>query len=174
VFKGVFSRAFAHPSQRYSTLQNTIERTALSVKIDIYRLIKEVFSPLGTARTAKSPKTRKLYRALVRKALEERSSPAQILLATQPSLPIAIPILGSLAVTTDVDTDTSEYLVDIETPSPHDNPETAMYNAYNVPPKLGFRIWDVNSKAKLTERGFVGEVFGKIWRGPVIAPPNPT
>jgi hypothetical protein len=99
------------------------------------------------ARAARSLKTRKLYRVFVQRAAwEETSSPAQMPPATQPLPPVATPILGSLAVTTtDIESDTSESLVDAETSGLHDRPGAAGYKSHNVLPKLAFRVWDVSN-----------------------------
>jgi hypothetical protein len=140
-------------------------------------LQEEHVFPSGEARTARSPKTRKLYRQLVRKAAQEMRVEAthNPPTPTPTRVPITIPLLGNIALTTDAKSEQSEYLVDADVEE-HQSPGT--HAPMKKPmkfgePTLAFRVWDSDSRAKFsTQNGFVSEAF-QMWKGPFPEPFQP-
>jgi hypothetical protein len=142
VYRAVSSVAFDDPEHKYSALRREIEKTALSLKIVLERLRREVFSPLvGRARTSRAPKIRKRYRALVKKASqEEKMSPAHI--PTVAPLPTIVPCLGGVPLMTTTELDSLEYLVEAEPPAPRHQSSRTVIHGRDVAPRLAFRVWD--------------------------------
>jgi hypothetical protein len=146
-YRAVFlSVPFADPEDKYGAIRRTIERTASCLGIILQRLKEEILSPsVGKGRTARSPKTRKTYRALVRKASREaKAGPVQM--PEVPQSPTTVPRLGGYAVATDIDSDSSEDIVDLETPSVCRKSFETMFDGHDTLPKLAFRVWDKVSK----------------------------
>jgi hypothetical protein len=173
VYKAVFSVPFDDPEDVYGAIRNIIEVMARKLDIKLYRLEEESTSPSGKARKAKSAKTRKLYKILVRKASQEERANA-IRSQTIEAFPVMAPPLGSVALRVDGEFEASEYLVDTE-----DDFNLATQRTMPTSPiagteaKLGFRVWSPKtSRTKLTDDGFVSEAFS-IWRGPFPKPFDP-
>ncbi|KAF1913627.1 hypothetical protein BDU57DRAFT_541030 [Ampelomyces quisqualis] len=167
VYRDVYSVPFDDPEGKYEALRGIIEDLAASLGISLCRLSAEVSSLSGKARTAKSPKTRRLYRALVRRASqEERVAVAQVsLVQEQPSVPR--PYLGGLALSTNEEFEASEILVEsAESPCPYESPISRRAGL----PSLVFRVWDSNSATLFSEEhGFVSYTFTS-WARPFPPP----
>jgi hypothetical protein len=176
VYKAVFSIPFNDPRGEYAPTREVIENAARRFGIRLHRLQEEHVFISGEARKAKSPKTRRLYRQLVRRASQEMrvramhtSTPAP----TPTRMPIPIPLLGNVALTMDADFEQSEYLVNVEEQlSPLIHGPRKM-TTETCQPTLAFRVWDSNSRAKFSsQHGFVSEVF-QMWKGPFPEPFQP-
>jgi hypothetical protein len=173
VYKAVISVPFDDPQNVYGPIRNMIEATALKLGIKLYRLGEELTSPSGKARRAKSAKTRKLYKSLVRRTSQEEQANA-IRTRMMEALLVLAPPLGSVALKVNGDFEASEYLVDTE-----DDFNLAVQRTMptspiaDTEPKLGFRVWSPKtSRTKLTDDGFISEAF-LIWRGPFPKPFDP-
>jgi hypothetical protein len=173
VYKAVFSIPFDDPQDVYGWVRDVIEATAEKLGIEVHRLEQEVTSPAGRARRAKSVITRRLYKRLVRRASQERLAITHPKAVAQNPSP-EVQILGQMALRTNVRLDAEEYLTDAEdffkpiTPPTKPSPP-----ASTDAPKLGFRVWDAQSKTTFSpDHGFVSEAF-RIWKGPYPQPSAP-
>jgi hypothetical protein len=170
----VMSIPFHDPEGRYDNIRGIIEETAMQAGIDLSRREVEVSFHSGAARYAKSPKTRRLYRSLVRRAAEkgkERARGARRMdkFVSTPSTP---PLsrrnrpLGRTALLVGSDDETEENWSDVEDL----NPGAGIPNGLRpliepIKRNIAFRVWDENSRTKFSEKaGFVSQAFS-IWRG---------
>jgi hypothetical protein len=186
VYKAVFSVPFDDPENIFDEIRSTIETTAKDLDVDLERLDEEAKSPSGRGRKAKSRRTRKIHRQLVRKASREEKAQAvqRPLVANGSIIP---PLLGGVTLGTTVEFDTSELLCNVEDcTSPEVQPlghvvDVAPTIPSNTDATLGWRVWDASSRTKFTEEGgckwlrprssqrltatVTSEAF-VIWRGP--------
>jgi hypothetical protein len=173
VYKAVFSIPFNDPRGEYAPIREVIENAARRFGIRLHRLQEEHVFISGEARKAKSPKTRRLYRQLVRRASQEMRvgamyTPTPAPAPTPTRIPISIPLLGNVALTTDADFEQSEHLVDVEEQL---NPRKM--STGSCQPTLAFRVWDSNSRANHSlQNGFVSEAF-QMWKGSFPDPFQP-
>jgi hypothetical protein len=147
VYKHVYSVPFDDPEGKYEALRSITETTAASLGIELCRLAEEVKSPSGKARTAKSPKTRRLYRSLVRRAFEEeRFAAAQVFPVPAQKQPlVSRSILGGVTLSTDEEFEASEILVETaENPSPCSPLSERLYCDRTGRQNLAFRVWDAD------------------------------
>jgi hypothetical protein len=158
------------PQEKYAAVLKAIESAGREIGIRVQRLQDEYVFPSGEARTARSPKTRRLYRSLVRRASQDRTIGAMYTqMQTEP--PAKIPALGNIAMTTDAKFEESEHITDAEDhQDPHDDELEKMSTDA---PRISFRVWDSNSRTSfsLTD-GFISEAF-KTWRGKLPEPFQP-
>jgi hypothetical protein len=171
VYKAIYAVPFDDPADVYGNVRQNIEATAQSLDIDLRRRQEEATSPSGGARRAKSQKTRRLYKSLVRRASQEERSKAVQMQPVEPVMPRR-PSLGRTTLVTDTESDMIERFSDTEDSSAPDVklPERKDPSE-DVMPKLGFRVWDEDSKTKFTERGFESAAH-LLWRGDPIPPFN--
>jgi hypothetical protein len=129
-----------------------------------------VSSPAGKARYARSSKTRRLYRALVRKASQERLASARSTRVIESRFS-RFQTMGRMTLNTSIRPEAEEFLTDTEELSePIAIPAKTRPSAPAHTPNLGFRVWDAKSKTLFTsEEGFVSEAFS-IWKGPYPPP----
>jgi hypothetical protein len=125
------------PQEKYAAVLKAIESAGRKIGIRVQRLQDEHVFPSGEARTARSPKTRRLYRSLVRRASQHRR-----IGETEP--PVKIPALG-IAMTTDAKFEESEHITDAEGPG-----ICAPEEMSTKQPTLAFRVWDADSRAKFS------------------------
>jgi hypothetical protein len=158
------------PQGKYAAILKAIKIAGREIGITVQRLQDEHVFPSGEARTARSPKTRRLYRSLVRRASQDRRIGAMYT-QTQTEPPARIPALGNIAMTTDAKFEESEHITDAEDhQDPHDGELEKMSTDA---PRISFRVWDSNSRTLFSSAdGFVSEVF-KSWNGPFPEPFKP-
>ncbi|KAI4911862.1 hypothetical protein J4E90_006679 [Alternaria incomplexa] len=171
-FNRVMKVPFPDPEHKYDEIHTIIEETAYDSGIDLSRRTNEVCYTSGLARTAKSPKTRKHYKSLVRRALKREKEKARALRRPAPEdLPLQALQLGG---TTLAEQDNEETWSDVD--GYHTPPITPTQSAPRAPPgrnMIGFRVWDANSRTMFDdETGFVSQAFS-IWRGEFPPPFSP-
>jgi hypothetical protein len=160
VYRAVFSVPFNDPLETYSKHRELVETTAMELDIELHRLSAELTSPSGRAKTAKCTKTRKLYRSLVKKASrEERARSAQAPIVEYSPIPVLV--FGGVALTTDVEFQTSEYLVDSEDSFELTTPATGRTFCTGTP-QLAFRVFDLCSGTSYTDGHFIAGVFAGV------------
>jgi hypothetical protein len=147
VYRAVFAVPFDDPEGRYGALRSKIERMASSLGISLQRLEHEedISKKAGKGKLSKSPIVRRRHRALVKASRETRMCPVQMPEVAQS--PITIPRLGGYPVTTDIDSDSSEDIVDSEIPSTCHQTFGPAFRSHKNVPKLAFRVWDEVSKS---------------------------
>jgi hypothetical protein len=143
VYRDVFFSPF-EPRGKYVAILKAIDIAAREIGIKIQRLQEEHTFRAGEARSARSPKTRRLYRSLVRRASQDRRIGAMYT-QTQTEPPARIPALGNIAMTTDAKFEESEHVTDAE------GPEICVPEEMSTKqPTLAFRVWDADSRAKFS------------------------
>jgi hypothetical protein len=174
-FDRVMKVPFHDPKHKYDEIHAIIEETASEFGIDISRRTHEVKFTSGLAKTAKSPKTRKHYKSLVRRAIErqrERKRAPVISMPAPENLPLQDLPLGGLAL---AEQEGEESWSDIDDDG-HVSPVTPTQSTPRAPPGtncIAFRVWDANSRTTFDdERGFVSQAF-TIWRGDFPPPFSP-
>ncbi|EOA81370.1 uncharacterized protein SETTUDRAFT_99205 [Exserohilum turcica Et28A] len=181
-FARVMSVPFDDPEGRYDEIRGIIEDTAAEPGINLPRRETEVHFTSGTARYAKSPRTRRTYRALVRKATQQEKEKARIARMSQlvelPACrqPASIPYrLGRIDISMHPDQMDKETWSDVED-SPSSSPLAPITPGTRTPPavrNIAFRVWDANSRTAFTEEsGFVSQAF-TIWRNEYPPPFSP-
>jgi hypothetical protein len=65
---------FADPIGEYEAMRNIIEAAAAELDIELHRLSEEVVSLSGKAKFSRSPRIRKAYRSLVKRARHTQST----------------------------------------------------------------------------------------------------
>ncbi|KAI4692186.1 uncharacterized protein J4E84_003154 [Alternaria hordeiaustralica] len=171
-FDRVMRVPFHDPEHKYDEIHAIIEDTALESGIDLSRRIHEVRIESGLARTAKSPKTRKHYKSLVRRALKREKERERALQMPAPeALPLQVLQLGGMTLAEQDDEETWSDVDGYHTP-----PITPTQSTLRAPPgrnMIGFRVWDANSRTMFDdETGFVSQAFS-IWRGEFPPPFSP-
>ncbi|KAH7073382.1 hypothetical protein FB567DRAFT_633216 [Paraphoma chrysanthemicola] len=174
VFRAVFSVPFDDPDNIYNETRRDIETIAKHLDIDLQLLKEEVPSPTGLAQKAKSIKTRKLYRQLVRKASREGKAPA-VQSPRVDTVRSTLPTMGSMTI--GASNETAEILCDTEDSSqlrPMKDVELVETTSTNsiTEPTLGFRVWSTtSSRTRFTEQdGFISEAFASVWKGELPPP----
>ncbi|KAF2823324.1 hypothetical protein CC86DRAFT_384695 [Ophiobolus disseminans] len=173
VYREVLSVPFDDPDHVYDDVRGNIEATAQLLNIELHKLASEVSSPSGSARKAKSARTRKLYKSLVRRtARQEKAKANQLPMIEKAEL--RIQNFGGVAIDMDAESDMVETFSDSEEVSSLVvEPAEPSPPLTETEPQLGFRVWDDRSRAKYTEEiGFLSEAFS-IWRGPSPPPFSP-
>ncbi|KAI4653482.1 hypothetical protein J4E93_001248 [Alternaria ventricosa] len=171
-FDRVMKVPFHDPEHKYDEIHAIIEDTACESGIDLSRRTHEVRIESGLARTAKSPKTRKHYKSLVRRALKREKERARALRTPAPEdLPLQALQLGGMTLAEQDDEGTWSDVDGYHTP-----PITPTQSRPRAPPgrnTIGFRVWDANSRTMFDdETGFVSQAFS-IWRGEFPPPFSP-
>jgi hypothetical protein len=173
-FDRVMKVPFHDPKHKYDEIHAIIEETAFEFGIDISRRTHEVQYRSGLAKTAKSPKTRRHYKSLVRRAIQrerERKRAPVISMPAPENLPLRDLPLGGLTLT---EQEGEENWSDID--DGHVSPVTPTQSTPRAPPGtncIAFRVWDANSRTTFdNERGFVSQAF-TIWRGDFPPPFSP-
>ncbi|RAR10903.1 hypothetical protein DDE82_000874 [Stemphylium lycopersici] len=172
-----FARAMAvplhDPEGKYDQIRLIIEDTATEFGIDLLRRKTEVRFNSGAARHAKSPRTRRAYKSLVRRAvLKEKEKaraawemPIPVQRPIPQELPRTLPPVGRVALSVDSRQEDGEKWSDVEdcrnlvtnslVPRPTEPLSTC---------RVAFRVWDANSRTLFDEgTGFVSQAFS-IWR----------
>jgi len=176
-FDRVMRVPFYDPEHKYDEIHAIIEDTALESGIDLSRRRNEVSYTPGLARTAKSPKTRKHYKSLVRRALKREKERARAIRTPAPEdLPLQALQLGGMTL---IEQDNEETWSDIE--GYHTPPITPTQPTPRTPHgknTIGFRVWDANSRTKFdVQNGFVSEKFASeafsSWPEELLAPFSP-
>lgn len=176
----VMAIPFHDPEGRYNAIRGIIEETATDSGIDLQRRETEIAFDSGAARWAKSPRTRKTYRSLVRRAAQKEKEKGQISRLTEPvvlpsdqqEIPISECVLGNVALSTN--NQDEERWSDTENPSPRTAlVEQVRSSMEPIKRKIAFRVWDENSRTIFSkEDGFVSQAF-TIWRGEYPPPFTP-
>ncbi|EMD90035.1 hypothetical protein COCC4DRAFT_93780, partial [Bipolaris maydis ATCC 48331] len=176
----VMAIPFHDPEGRYNAIRGIIEETAADLGIGLQRRETEIVFDSGTARWAKSPRTRRTYRSMVRRAAQKEKEKSQIsrfnqpviLPSDQPEIPISECLLGNVALSTD--NQDEEKWSDVENPSPRTVLVEELRSSIEpIKRKIAFRVWDKNSRTVFSkEDGFVSQAF-TIWRGEYPLPFTP-
>jgi hypothetical protein len=127
-------------------ISSIVESAAKELGVDLVPRQKEHDFQPGSAAKSKSPHTRRKYRSRVRALRLAKTAQSQcVTLVENPTA--SKPPVGSITLSPDASFDDSETLVDsedsIEATSRQPLPVSLGEKAI---PKLGFRVWDFNSK----------------------------
>lgn len=173
-FARVMAVPFYDSEGTYNDIHQIIEEAAAELGLVLPRReIEETFVS-GMARYAKSPKTRRTYKSLVRRATEREREKArlarmnQCVQLTSPQPPLTIPkvLLGHTALVLRTEYETEEFWIDAEDPSTPTSPEL-------IQRTIAFRVWDSESRTDFSEdTGFTSQAF-TIWRGEYPPPFSP-
>jgi hypothetical protein len=174
-----FARAmaipFRDPDGRYDDIRTIIDTTAAELGVELLRRKVERKFTSGSARYAKSPKTRRYWESLVRRAAQhEKQKARQVPSSSASASPVQVPSFGGRVLVTSSTLEDQEYFTDVEDftglipTSTEPRPSLSL-----TAPRLGFRVWDANSRTKFSEdAGFVSEAFS-IWRNEYPPPFSP-
>jgi hypothetical protein len=174
-FDRVMKVPFHDPEQKYNGIHAIIKETATEFGIDLSRRRVEVKHKSGLAKVAKSPRTRKYYKSLVRRAAKREKDKAYALeIPASQELPLRVLPHGGITLATDPRREDDESWSDID--DWHTSPVTPTETSPRVSPgtqPIAFRVWDANSRTKFDdETGFVSQAFS-IWRGEFPPPFSP-
>ncbi|RMZ72099.1 hypothetical protein GMOD_00007093 [Pyrenophora seminiperda CCB06] len=181
-FQHIISIPFDDPGGVYHEIRTIIEETAVQFGISLARRTEEVVFNTGQARIAKSAKTRKYHKSLVRRAAEkererllrpqlgepEPEPEPESEQAPEPELEpgprIKDCVLGYTTLAVSPEWDFKEAWFDVDEPPPFKP----------LPRKIGFRVWDDKSRTTFSETsGFVSEAFARFWTGDHPPPFSP-
>lgn len=167
----VMAIPFHDPQGRYNAIRGIIEETAIDLGVSLQRREIEIAFNSGAARWAKSPRTRRLYRSLVRRAAQKEKEKGRISRLTQPvvlssdqqAISMSECLLGNVALSTD---NQEEKWSDVENLSPRAASVKKLRSLIEpIKRNIAFRVWDKNSRTTFSEEdGFVSQAFS-IWRG---------
>ncbi|XP_014561189.1 hypothetical protein COCVIDRAFT_87601 [Bipolaris victoriae FI3] len=167
----VMAIPFHDPQGRYNAIRGIIEETAIDLGVSLQRREIEIAFNSGAARWAKSPRTRRLYRSLVRRAAQKekekgrisRLTQSVVLSSDQQAISMSECLLGNVALSTD---NQEEKWSDVENPSPRAASVKKLRSLIEpIKRNIAFRVWDKNSRTPFSEEdGFVSQAFS-IWRG---------
>ena len=172
-YSRVYDVPFDDPEEHYSDIRNTIEATAKDLNIDLQKRQVECEFNSGWAKFAKSPRTRRRYKLLVRQARKERKEATR----TPPTAvqsPVYTCSLGGMPLFFDDEYDEREVLTDVdEQPSVVVKPNTSRPRLPTTLPHLAFRCWDESNGHSATYNvGFIAKAFVDE-TGPLPAPMSP-
>jgi hypothetical protein len=174
VFGRVFAVPFNDPEGEYAEIRALIEAEAVSLSLDLQQRRVESMARSGTAKFAKSPKTREFYKSLVRRASQEavwQTSQVEDVMQSshsimEMSMAIRIPADEDWEVITDAEESPAAVV---------EQSSTLVVNSIEVPefvptrPHLTFRVWDAANRTKFIDGGFVAQTFVD-WPRPFPAP----
>jgi hypothetical protein len=161
IYGAVFNIPFEDPQDIYGHTRTAIEAAALQLDIDLHRLDEEA-PPSGKTRKTNTPKFRKQYKILVRKAHAEAARAAR-----------RCTIENVLPQTQTLSEDEEYYTAAEDTPVLLIPRHEHYPSLRSGPPKLGYRVWDKSSNTLFSEdHGFVAKYF-HLWRGPLPTPLTP-
>jgi hypothetical protein len=158
VYKAVYSVPFADPIGEYEATRRIIEAAAVELSIELHRSSEEVVSPSGKARFSRSPRIRKAYRSLVKRAKYTHAQKTQCTQAMR---------LSSFAFRADTPIEAVDLVVDKEdnTPPPLPKPMQYLPATSSSTSSLAFRTWDESSGTSFCEEeGFTAGAVS-IWNG---------
>ncbi|KAF3046256.1 hypothetical protein E8E11_008418 [Didymella keratinophila] len=177
VFGRVFSTPFDDPEGRYAKIRDLIEAEAVTLGLELQQREFEVVVRSGTAKFAKSPKTRKFYKSLVRRASQgavrqanqdvvyEEATRSSVSVPTI-SGAVCVPTEGDLEILTNVEESTASVAHQRATPVLE---SVGMPEAASTRPHLTFRVWDAANRTKFIDGSFVAQTFVD-WPRPFPAP----
>ncbi|KAF1832717.1 hypothetical protein BDW02DRAFT_410809 [Decorospora gaudefroyi] len=173
----VMAIAFDDPNGRYDEIRSIVEDTAKQLGVELRRREVEVDFVSGLAQFAKSLTTRRAYKSLVRRAaLTQKEKAIQISgLAEVPMLmPMPTTRLGGFPATSTWEPTDLEVFEDAEdTRMPLVALSKPRHRPLPTVDRIGFRVWDKNSRTKYSEdTGFVSQAFS-IWRNDFPPPFSP-
>lgn len=155
----VFSTPFDDPQGRYTKIRALIEMKAKDLGLDLQRPVTDTKFVSGRAKFAKSPKTRSIYRSLVRRASQEaKRENAQASMQRDVSNTARSIMTTAMGIRPHINDDW-EVITDIEN-SPKSNISSAK-SATPTPtkPHLTFRVWDSSNRTKFIDGNFVAQTF---------------
>lgn len=177
VFGRVFAIPFNDPEGRYAEIRALIEAEAVNLGLELQKREFEAVVRSGTAKFAKSPKTRKFYKSLVRRAsqgavwlenqdvvYEDATQPVQSILTM--GMAVCVPAEEDWEIVTDAEQGPAPVTGRSLTPAV-DSIEIQKI-AHNRP-HLVFRVWDAANRTKFIDGGFVAQTFVD-WPRPFPAP----
>jgi hypothetical protein len=155
VYKTIFSIPFHDPRDQYKATRDIIEGAAAKLNIKLHRLRKEAISPPGRAKYARSPKIRKVYRGLVKRAKEAEKRRSTRATST-----------GGFAVSVDARFEDTEFVVEKDDQTlllPPSHPPATSPST----PAIAFRVWQESSGSSFSpEQGFRAGAAGP-WNGAI-------
>jgi hypothetical protein len=164
----VLAVPFEDPQDIYGRTRKTIETVAVQLDIDLHRLDKEA-PPSGKTKKTNTPKFRRQYKILVRKAHEEAARAAQY--STIEDVSPQRQGLGCMLPSSSEEEELFTATEDIS--DPVNQAVEHIPTIRSSLPKLGYRVWDETSNTLFSEdRGFVAKYF-HLWRGPLPTPLTP-
>ena len=177
VFGRVFSLPFDDPEGRYAEIRALIEAEAVTLGLELQQREFERVVRSGTAKFAKSPKTRKLYRSLVRRVSQEAvwqdnqvAQAEDTIQSLQPIITMGMAVCVLVEEDREVLTDAEQSTAPMVDPSPIavlesvEDPRPA-----SIRPHLTFRVWDAANRTKFVDGSFVAQTFVG-WPRPYPAP----
>ncbi|EDU50387.1 conserved hypothetical protein [Pyrenophora tritici-repentis Pt-1C-BFP] len=190
-YQRVMAVPFSDPKV-YNEIRDIIDNTAIEFGINLPRRRVEVIFESGQARSAKSPKTRKHYRNLVRRAAEKEREKLRVLRQPQsmepepepePEKPLRACLIGRTTLAPNPEWEVEDIFFDVEEPLASRSilPRTSLIVPHGTPSRphpstrhIGFRVWDGDSRTMFTEEdGFVSEAFARFWSGDYPPPFSP-
>ena len=160
-YQRVMAIPFHDPGRRYDDIRNIIDETAVEFCIDLQRRMVDVKFNAGQARSAKSPKTRKHYRDLIRRAtIKEReralrrpqSIEPQPGPELEPELPVQACMLGKTTLARSFGWEYEEAWSDVE--DSLNSTSLSPGTPSRSPPDtrhVGFRVWDEDSRTMFSD-----------------------
>ncbi|KAJ8107418.1 hypothetical protein OPT61_g8885 [Boeremia exigua] len=154
----VFSIPFNDPNHQYADIRTLVESEARTLGLELLKREVDANIPAGTAKYAKSPRTRDIYRSLVRKAsqIAEWEAGYELISKTNPSTSRSVPAISG-AFNMQIENDW-EVIEDIET-----SPKLVRVIEFPRPtsarPHLVFRVWDAHNRTKFVDGSFVAQTF---------------
>jgi hypothetical protein len=167
VFGRVFSIPFGDPDGRYAEIRALIEAEAIALDLELQQREFEAVVRSGRAKFAKSPKTRRFYKSLVRRASQEavwqENQDVAYKDATRTSMSVPT-TSGAVRMPAEEDW---EILTDVEecTASLNHHSATPVVECVEMPasastrPHLTFRVWDAANRTKYVDGSFVAQTF---------------
>lgn len=171
VYDSVFATPFDDPQDTYGSVRRHIERLARGT---LSRLQFENISPAGSARTAKSRQTRRLYKSLVKKASQQNPLEASRQLC-QEDFHSTHQSFGHATIRTEAEFDSSEYFTDSEgVTCTSFTSDEALETSFQDPerPSLAFRVYDASAKGLVSADGSIVSEGLVLWKGPMPPAPN--
>jgi hypothetical protein len=149
-----FTVTFRDPKDVYKATRNIIEVAAAELKLKLHRLRKEVVSPSGRAKYARSSNIRRVYRGLVKRAKEAEKR--------------RVTSRGGFALFVDPRSEDTEILVDKEDHTlPSRNHAQHPRTTSSSMPALAFRVFDESSGTAFNRhQGFVAGAV-RSWKGSI-------
>ncbi|KAJ4326366.1 hypothetical protein N0V94_000041 [Neodidymelliopsis sp. IMI 364377] len=155
----VFATPFHDPDGRYAEIRTLIESEAETLGLNLQRRGIDTTIPSGKAKFARSPRTRSIYKALVRKVSRGAKREA---VGTSISQDIATStrsiVTAAIAVRPAFDDDW-EIVTNVEnSPAPRtNNVHSPIFVSQK--PHLSFRVWDASSRTRYVDGNFVAQTF---------------
>ncbi|KAF1933924.1 uncharacterized protein M421DRAFT_105 [Didymella exigua CBS 183.55] len=166
VFSRVFSVPFNDPEDSYAELRALVEAEATALNLDLKQRQGDSIVRSGTAKFAKSLKTRTYYQFLVQRVSEEEEWQANQVAMTGNRIE-APPSLTTMSMAVSMPSEEDwKILTDFE-----QSPTLKVPEPPPLRPHLTFRVWDAKNRTKFIDGSFVAQAFFENdWPRPFPAP----